>query len=57
MLELPALTTRMVAVTPSGLDRLFCHLAVAEQYGDGAGGHARPNVIGTRGQNDRHAGA
>ena len=37
----------------SGPDRLLCLVAVGEQHRDGAGRHARPHVVGARGQDDR----
>ena len=55
MLELPALTTRMVSVTASGPDRLLGYLTVAKEHSDGARGHARPQIVGARGENDRDA--
>src|SRR5262249_9563174 len=54
MLELPALTTRIVSLTASGPDRLLRDLAMAKERCNGAGGHARPDIVCARGEDDRH---
>src|SRR5262245_30151248 len=54
MLELPALTTRIASVTGSGLDWLFRNLALTEKRCHGAGSHAGHDIVGARGEYDRH---
>src|SRR5512143_825376 len=57
MLELPALTTRIVSLTASGPDRLLRDLAMAKKHGHGAGRHACPDIVRARGEDDRDASA
>src|SRR6185312_3595434 len=54
MLELPALTTRIVSLTVSGPDRLL-QLAMAKKGGYCARRQARPDIVRARGEDDRNA--
>src|SRR5690349_7525761 len=54
MLELPALTTRIVSDTALCPDRLL-QLAIAKKDCNGARSHARPDIVCARGEYDRNA--
>ena len=55
MLELPALTTRMVSVMAHDRIGVLRRAGYARKHRNGAGGHARAHVIGARREDDRHA--
>ena len=55
MLELPALTTRMVSVMAQARTGCFRPVVVRVAASPRRRRHARPDVVGPRGQDDRHA--
>src|SRR6476620_4219662 len=54
MLELPALTTRMVSATAQARIGCFAIWLWRSREATAQGGNARPHMVGPRGQNDRH---